>query len=195
MKPIAIDFNQSGYNSHIEDIGRAEALLLKLVDEFEQLTGNEPEDLQEFLKDPYVYTGELITNGIKVEGMELSLEKRLFLKDVDLSQLHKTYEELTQKVKEAELTLHDFDDNYKIKESVLSDIKETYTVFAETKAEQSFYKQLDALVRAYNDVHAHLKGKGLTPNVNGFVIARNDLTGVKVNTQAFKLISRTLNRT
>ena len=61
MKPIAIDFNQSGYNSHIEDIGRAEALLIKLVDEFEQLTGNEPEDLQEFLKDPYVYTGELIT--------------------------------------------------------------------------------------------------------------------------------------
>ena len=195
MKPIAIDFNQSSYNSHIEDIGRAEALLLKLVDEFEQLTGNEPEDLQEFLKDPYVFTGELITQGIKVEGMELSLEKRLFLKDVDLSQLHKTYEELTLKVKEAELTLHDFDNNYKIKDSVLSDIKETYTVFAETKAEQSFYKRLDALVRAYNDVHAHLKGKGLTPNVNGFVIARNDLTGVKVNTQAFKLISRTLNRT
>lgn len=194
MKPIAIDFNQSAFNRHIEDIYKAEAMLLKLVDEFEQLTGKQPEDLQEFLNDPYTYTGELITEGVKVEGLDLSLDKKLFLKDVDLKPLHHTYEELVRKVKEAELTLRDFNDDYKVKESVLKDIELTYTTYAVSKAEQSFYKRLEALIDAYNECHSHLKEKGLTTNVNGFLIGRTDLNGIRLNTQAFKLVARTLNR-
>jgi tryptophan synthase beta subunit len=97
-------------------------------------------------------------------------------------------------VKEAELTLLDFTPDYKVKEEVLKDIQETYTTYAVTKAEKDFHKRLEALVEAYNGIHSHLKGKGLTPNVMGFLMGRTDLEGIKVNTQAFKLISRSLNR-
>lgn len=191
-KPI--DFNQSGYNAHLKDIRNTEAVLLELVNEFKKLVGNEPKDLEEFLKDPYTYTGELITEGVKVEGLDLSLDKKLFLKDIDLKSIHSAYDQLKKVVQEAELTLLDFTPEYKVKEEVLKDIKDTYTTFAVTKAEKDFYKRLEALVEAYNGVRSHLKEKGLTPNVNGFLLGRNDLEGVRVNTQAFKLVSRTLNR-
>lgn len=191
-KPI--DFNQSGYNAHLKDIRNTEAVLLELVNEFKKLVGNEPKDLEEFLKDPYTYTGELITEGVKVEGLDLSLDKKLFLKDIDLKSIHSAYDQLKKVVQEAELTLLDFTPEYKVKEEVLKDIKDTYTTFAVTKAEKDFYKRLEALVEAYNGVRSHLKEKGLTPNVNGFLLGRSDLEGVRVNTQAFKLVSRTLNR-
>jgi len=191
-KPI--DFNQSGYNAHLKDIQTAEAVLLELVSEFKELVGNEPQDLEEFLKDPYTYTGELLTQGVKVEGLDLSLDKKLFLKDIDLKTIHSAYDQLKQVVKEAELTLLDFTPDYKVKEEVLKDIQETYTTYAVTKAEKDFHKRLEALVEAYNGIHSHLKGKGLTPNVMGFLMGRTDLEGIKVNTQAFKLISRSLNR-
>ncbi len=191
-KPI--DFNQSGYNAHLKDIRNTEAVLLELVNEFKKLVGNEPKDLEEFLNDPYTYTGELITEGVKVEGLDLSLDKKLFLKDIDLKSIHSAYDQLKKNVKEAELTLLDFTPEYKVKEEVLKDIKDTYTTYAITKAEKDFHKRLESLVDAYNGVHIHLKEKGLTPNVNGFLIGRTDLEGVKVNTQAFKLVSRSLNR-
>ena len=191
-KPI--DFNQSGYNAHQKDINKAEAVLLELVSEFKELVGNEPQDLEEFLKDPYTYTGELLTQGVKVEGLDLSLDKKLFLKDIDLKTIHSAYDQLKQVVKEAELTLLDFTPDYKVKEEVLKDIQETYTTYAVTKAEKDFHKRLEALVESYNGIHSHLKGKGLTPNVMGFLMGRTDLEGIKVNTQAFKLISRSLNR-
>ena len=191
-KPI--DFNQSGYNAHLKDIQTAEAVLLELVSEFKELVGNEPQDLEEFLKDPYTYTGELLTQGVKVEGLDLSLDKKLFLKDIDLKTIHSAYDQLKQVVKEAELTLLDFTPDYKVKEEVLKDIQETYTTYAITKAEKEFHKRLEALVESYNGIHFHLKGKGLTPNVMSFLIGRSDLEGIKVNTQAFKLISRSLNR-
>lgn len=191
-KPI--DFNQSGYNAHLKDINTAEAVLLELVNEFKKLVGNEPKDLEEFLKDPYTYTGELITEGVKVEGLDLSLDKKLFLKDIDLKSIHSAYDQLKKVVQEAELTLLDFTPEYKVKEEVLKDIKDTYTTYAVTKAEKDFYKRLESLVDAYNGVHIHLKEKGLTPNVYGFLIGRTDLEGVRVNTQAFKLVSRSLNR-
>ena len=191
-KPI--DFNQSGYNAHYKDIQNAEAVLLELVSSFKELVGNEPQDLEEFLKDPYTYTGELLTQGVKVEGLDLSLDKKLFLKDIDLKTIHSAYDQLKQVVKEAELTLLDFTPDYKVKEEVLKDIQETYTTYAVTKAEKDFHKRLETLVEAYNGIHSHLKGKGLTPNVMGFLLGRSDLEGVKVNTQAFKLISRSLNR-
>lgn len=191
-KPI--DFNQSGYNAHQKDIHNAEAVLLELVSSFKELVGNEPQDLEEFLKDPYTYTGELLTQGVKVEGLDLSLDKKLFLKDIDLKTIHSAYDQLKQVVKEAELTLLDFTPDYKVKEEVLKDIQETYTTYAITKAEKEFHKRLEALVESYNGIHFHLKGKGLTPNVMSFLIGRSDLEGIKVNTQAFKLISRSLNR-
>ena len=191
-KPI--DFNQSGYNAHLKDIRNTEAVLLELVNEFKKLVGNEPKDLEEFLKDPYTYTGELVTEGVKVEGLDLSLDKKLFLKDIDLKSIDSAYEQLKENVKEAELTLLDFTPEYKVKEEVLKDIKDTYTTYAVTKAEKDFHKRLESLVDAYNGVHIHLKEKSLTPNVNGFLIGRTDLEGVKVNTQAFKLVSRSLNR-
>ena len=191
-KPI--DFNQSGYNAHQKDIHNAEAVLLELVSSFKELVGNEPQDLEEFLKDPYTYTGELLTQGVKVEGLDLSLDKKLFLKDIDLKTIHSAYDQLKQVVKEAELTLLDFTPDYKVKEEVLKDIQETYTTYAVTKAEKEFHKRLEALVESYNGIHFHLKGKGLTPNVMSFLIGRSDLEGIKVNTQAFKLISRSLNR-
>ena len=191
-KPI--DFNQSGYNAHQKDINKAEAVLLELVSSFKELVGNEPQDLEEFLKDPYTYTGELLTQGVKVEGLDLSLDKKLFLKDIDLKTIHSAYDQLKQVVKEAELTLLDFTPDYKVKEEVLKDIQETYTTYAVTKAEKDFHKRLEALVESYNGIHFHLKGKGLTPNVMSFLIGRSDLEGIKVNTQAFKLISRSLNR-
>ena len=191
-KPI--DFNQSGYNAHQKDINKAEAVLLELVSSFKELVGNEPQDLEEFLKDPYTYTGELLTQGVKVEGLDLSLDKKLFLKDIDLKTIHSAYDQLKQVVKEAELTLLDFTPDYKVKEEVLKDIQETYTTYAITKAEKEFHKRLEALVESYNGIHFHLKGKGLTPNVMSFLIGRSDLEGIKVNTQAFKLISRSLNR-
>ena len=191
-KPI--DFNQSGYNAHQKDINKAEAVLLELVSSFKELVGNEPQDLEEFLKDPYTYTGELLTQGVKVEGLDLSLDKKLFLKDIDLKTIHSAYDQLKQVVKEAELTLLDFTPDYKVKEEVLNDIQETYTTYAVTKAEKEFHKRLEALVESYNGIHFHLKGKGLTPNVMSFLIGRSDLEGIKVNTQAFKLISRSLNR-
>lgn len=191
-KPI--DFNQSGYNAHQKDINKAEAVLLELVSSFKELVGNEPQDLEEFLKDPYTYTGELLTQGVKVEGLDLSLDKKLFLKDIDLKTIHSAYDQLKQVVKEAELTLLDFTPDYKVKEEVLKDIQETYTTYAITKAEKEFHKRLEALVESYNGIHFHLKGKGLTPNVMSFFIGRSDLEGIKVNTQAFKLISRSLNR-
>jgi hypothetical protein len=191
-KPI--DFNQSGYNAHLKDIQTAEAVLLELVSEFKELVGNEPQDLEEFLKDPYTYTGELLTQGVKVEGLDLSLDKKLFLKDIDLKTIHSAYDQLKQVVKEAELTLLDFTPDYKVKEEVLKDIQETYTTYAITKAEKEFHKRLEALVESYNGIHSHLKEKGLTPNVMSFLIGRSDLEGIKVNTQAFKLISRSLNR-
>ena len=191
-KPI--DFNQSGYNAHQKDIQNAEAVLLELVSSFKELVGNEPQDLEEFLKDPYTYTGELLTQGVKVEGLDLSLDKKLFLKDIDLKTIHSAYDQLKQVVKEAELTLLDFTPDYKVKEEVLNDIQETYTTYAVTKAEKDFHKRLEALVESYNGIHFHLKGKGLTPNVMSFLIGRSDLEGIKVNTQAFKLISRSLNR-
>lgn len=191
-KPI--DFNQSGYNAHLKDIQNAEAVLLELVNEFKGLVGSDPEEFNEFLKDPYTYTGELLTQGVKVEGLDLSLDKKLFLKDIDLKTIGLTYERLNQMVKEAELTLLDFTPDYKVKEEVLKDIQETYTTYAITKAEKDFHKRLEALEEAYNGVHSHLKGKGLTPNVMSFLIGRSDLEGIKVNTQAFKLISRSLNR-
>mgnify|MGYP005990731429 FL=1 len=190
----AIDFNQSGFNSHIEDVYKAETLLLKLIDEFSNLVGAEPEELQAFLNDPFVYTGELVTEGIKIEGMDLSLDKRLFLKDVNLQSLQDTYEELKNQVKVAELTLLDFDNDFKVKESVKKEIETTYTTYAVTKAEKDFHKRLEALADAYNEVHRYLQEKGLTPNVNGFLIGRNDLKGIRVNTQAFRLVSRALNR-
>ena len=191
-KPI--DFNQSGYNAHLKDIRNTEAVLLELVNEFKKLVGHEPQDFEEFIQDPYTYTGELITQGVKVEGLDLSLDKKLFLKDIDLKSIHSVYDQLKKAVQEAELTLLDFTPEYKVKEQVLKDIQETYTTYAVTKAEKDFYKRLEALVEAYNGVHSHLKGKGLTPNVNGFLLGRSDLEGVRVNTQAFKLVSRTLNR-
>jgi len=191
-KPI--DFNQSGYNAHLKDIQNAEAVLLELVNEFKKLVGHEPQDFEEFIQDPYTYTGELITEGVKVEGLDLSLDKKLFLKDIDLKSIHSAYDQLKKNVKEAELTLLDFTPEYKVKEEVLKDIKETYTTYAVTKAEKDFHKCLETLVEAYNSVHSHLRGKGLTPNVNSFLIGRTDLEGVKVNTQAFKLVSRSLNR-
>ena len=191
-KPI--DFNQSGYNAHLKDIQTAEAVLLELVSEFKELVGNEPQDLEEFLKDPYTYKGELLTQGVKVEGLDLSLDKKLFLKDIDLKTIHSAYDQLKQVVKEAELTLLDFTPDYKVKEEVLKDIQETYTTYAVTKAEKDFHKRLEALVESYNGIHSHLKGKGLAPNVMSFLIGRSDLEGIKVNTQAFKLISRSLNR-
>ena len=191
-KPI--DFNQSGYNAHLKDIQNAESVLLELVNEFKGLVGSDPEEFNEFLKDPYTYTGELLTQGVKVEGLDLSLDKKLFLKDLDLKSIHSAYEKLKQVVKEAELTLLDFTSEYKVKEAVLKDIEETYTTYAVTKAEKDFHKRLEALVEAYNGIHSHLKGKGLTPNVMSFLIGRSDLEGIKVNTQAFKLISRSLNR-
>ena len=191
-KPI--DFNQSGYNAHQKDIQNAEAVLLELVSSFKELVGNEPQDLEEFLKDPYTYTGELLTQGVKVEGLDLSLDKKLFLKDIDLKTIHSAYDQLKQVVKEAELTLLDFTPDYKVKEEVLKDIQETYTTYAITKAEKDFHKRLETLVEAYNGIHSHLKGKGLTPNVMGFLIGRSDLEGIRVNTQAFKLVSRSLNR-
>ena len=191
-KPI--DFNQSGYTAHLKDIQNAEAVLLELVNEFKGLVGHEPQDFEEFLKDPYTYTGELLTQGVKVEGLDLSLDKKLFLKDIDLKTIGLTYERLNQMVKEAELTLLDFTPDYKVIEEVLKDIQETYTTYAITKAEKDFHKRLEALEEAYNGVHSHLKGKGLTPNVMSFLIGRSDLEGIKVNTQAFKLISRSLNR-
>ena len=191
-KPI--DFNQSGYNAHLKDINTAEAVLLELVNEFKKLVGHEPQDFEEFIQDPYTYTGELITEGVKVEGLDLSLDKKLFLKDIDLKPIHSVYDQLKKVVQEAELTLLDFTLEYKVKEEVLKDIQETYTTYAVTKAEKDFYKRLEALAEAYNGVHLHLKGKGLTPNVNGFLLGRGDLEGVRVNTQAFKLVSRTLNR-
>ena len=191
-KPI--DFNKSGYTAHLKDIQTAEAVLLELVNEFKGLVGNEPQDLEEFLKDPYTYTGERLTQGVKVEGLDLSLDKKLFLKDIDLKSIHSAYDQLKQVVKEAELTLLDFTPEYKVKEQVLKDIQETYTTYAVTKAEKDFYKRLEALVEAYNGVYSHLKGKGLTPSVNGFLMGRSDLEGVRVNTQAFKLVSRSLNR-
>jgi len=191
-KPI--DFNQSGYNAHQKDIQNAEAVLLELVSSFKELVGNDPQDLEEFLKDPYTYTGELLTQGVKVEGLDLSLDKKLFLKDINLKTIHSVYDQLKQVVKEAELTLLDFTPDYKVKEEVLKDIQETYTTYAITKAEKDFHKRLEALVESYNGIHFHLKGKGLTPNVMSFLIGRSDLEGIKVNTQAFKLISRSLNR-
>ena len=191
-KPI--DFNQSGYTAHLKDIQNAEAVLLELVNEFKGLVGHEPQDFEEFLKDPYTYTGELLTQGVKVEGLDLSLDKKLFLKDIDLKAIHIAYNQLKQVVKEAELTLLDFTPDYKVKEEVLKDIQETYTTYAITKAEKEFHKRLEALVESYNGIHIHLKGKGLTPNVMSFLIGRSDLEGIKVNTQAFKLISRSLNR-
>ena len=191
-KPI--DFNQSGYNAHLKDINTAEAVLLELVNEFKKLVGHEPQDFEEFIQDPYTYTGELITQGVKVEGLDLSLDKKLFLKDIDLKSIHSVYDQLKKAVQEAELTLLDFTPEYKVKEQVLKDIQETYTTYAVTKAEKDFYKRLEALVEAYNGVYSHLKGKGLTPSVNGFLMGRSDLEGVRVNTQAFKLVSRSLNR-
>ena len=191
-KPI--DFNQSGYNAHLKDIQNAEAVLLELVNEFKKLVGHEPQDFVEFIQDPYTYTGELITEGVKVEGLDLSLDKKLFLKDIDLKTIHSAYDQLKKVVQEAELTLLDFTPEYRIKDEVLKDIQETYTTYAVTKAEKDFHKRLEALEEAYNGVHSHLKGKGLTPNVMGFLIGRSDLEGVKVNTQAFKLVSRSLNR-
>ena len=191
-KPI--DFNQSGYNAHLKDINTAASVLLELVNEFKKLVGHEPQDFEEFIQDPYTYTGELITEGVKVEGLDLSLDKKLFLKDIDLKPIHSVYDQLKKVVQEAELTLLDFTLEYKVKEEVLKDIQETYTTYAVTKAEKDFYKRLEALAEAYNSVHSHLKGKGLTPNVNGFLLGRSDLEGVRVNTQAFKLVSRTLNR-
>lgn len=191
-KPI--DFNQSGYNAHLKDINTAEAVLLELVNEFKKLVGHEPQDFEEFIQDPYTYTGELITEGVKVEGLDLSLDKKLFLKDIDLKSIHSVYDQLKKAVQEAELTLLDFTPEYKVKEQVLKDIQETYTTYAVTKVEKDFYKRLEALAEAYNGVHSHLKEKGLTPNVNGFLMGRSDLEGVRVNTQAFKLVSRTLNR-
>ena len=191
-KPI--DFNQSGYNAHLKDINTAEAVLLELVNEFKKLVGHEPQDFEEFLQDPYTYTGELITEGVKVEGLNLSLDKKLFLKDIDLKSIHSVYDQLKKAVQEAELTLLDFTPEYKVKEEVLKDIQETYTTYAVTKAEKDFYKRLETLAEAYNSVHSHLKEKGLTPSVNGFLMGRSDLEGVRVNTQAFKLVSRTLNR-
>ena len=191
-KPI--DFNQSGYNAHLKDINTAEAVLLELVNEFKKLVGHEPQDFEEFIQDPYTYTGELLTQGVKVEGLDLSLDKKLFLKDIDLKTIHSAYDQLKKVIQEAELTLLDFTPEYKVKEEVLKDIQETYTTYAVTKAEKDFYKRLETLVEAYNGVHSHLKGKGLTPNVNGFLLGRSDLEGVRVNTQAFKLVSRTLNR-
>lgn len=110
-KPI--DFNQSGYNAHQKDINIAEAVLLELVSSFKELVGNEPQDLEEFLKDPYTYTGELLTQGVKVEGLDLSLDKKLFLKDIDLKTINSAYDQLKQVVKEAELTLLDFTPDYK----------------------------------------------------------------------------------
>ena len=191
-KPI--DFNQSGYNAHLKDIQNAEAVLLELVNEFKKLVGHEPQDFEEFIQDPYTYTGELITEGVKVEGLDLSLDKKLFLKDIDLKPIHSAYDQLKKVVQEAELTLLDFTPEYRIKDEVLKDIQETYTTYAVTKAEKDFHKRLEALEEAYNGVHSHLKGKGLTPNVMGFLIGRSDLEGVKVNTQAFKMVSRSLNR-
>jgi len=191
-KPI--DFNQSGYNAHLKDIQNAEAVLVELVNEFKKLVGHEPQDFEEFIQDPYTYTGELITEGVKVEGLDLSLDKKLFLKDIDLKPIHSAYDQLKKAVQEAELTLLDFTPEYKVKEEVLKDIQETYTTYAVTKAEKDFHKRLEALEEAYNGVHSHLRGKGLTPNVMGFLIGRSDLEGVKVNTQAFKLVSRSLNR-
>lgn len=191
-KPI--DFNQSQFDAHLKDIQKAEAVLLELVSKFKELVGYEPKDFEEFIKDPYTYTGELITQGVKVEGLELSLEKKLFLKDINLKTIHTAYEELNRVTKEAELNLNDFTPEYKVKEEVLKDIKDTYTTYAVTKAEKDFHKRLEALVEAFNSVHSHLKEKGLTPSVNSFVIGRTDLEGIKVNTQAFKLVSRSLNR-
>lgn len=121
-KPI--DFNQSGFDAHLKDIQKAEAVLLELVSKFKELVGYEPKDFEDFIKDPYTYTGELITQGVKVEGMELSLEKKLFLKDINLKTIHTVYEEL----------------NKVVKEEVLKDIKDTYTTYAVTKGEKDFHK-------------------------------------------------------
>ena len=145
-KPI--DFNQSGFDAHPKDIQKAEAVLLDLVSKFKELVVYEPKDFEDFIKDPYTYTGELITQGVKVEGLELSLEKKLFLKDINLKTIHTAYEELNKVTKEAELNLNDFTPEYKVKEEVLKDIKDTYTTYAVTKAEKDFHKRLEALVEA-----------------------------------------------
>ena len=49
-KPI--DFNTSGFNSHLKDIQKAEAVLLELIAAFKEQVGNEPQDFTEFIKDP-----------------------------------------------------------------------------------------------------------------------------------------------
>ena len=77
---------------------------------------------------------------------------------------------------------------------MLEELKVTYTTYAETKAEKDLHRQLEALVSAYNTIHHHMKDKGLTPSVNTLIINRSDLQGVRVNTQAFKIIARSLNR-
>jgi hypothetical protein len=191
-KPI--DFNQSGYDSHLKDINKAEAVLLELIASFKELVGNEPQDFNEFIKDPYTYTGELLTSKVKVEGMELSLDKKLFLTDIDLSKIHSTYTTLKEVCTESEITLLDFTPEYKVKESVLEEMKVTYTTYAETKAEKELHKHLEALVGSYNTIHHHMKDKGLTPSVMQLFIGRTDLKGVRINTQAFKIIARSLNR-
>lgn len=191
-KPI--DFNQSGYDSHLKDINKAEAVLLELIASFKELVGNEPQDFNEFIKDPYTYTGELLTSKVKVEGMELSLDKKLFLTDIDLSKIHSTYTTLKEVCTESEITLLDFTPEYKVKESVLEEMKVTYTTYAETKAEKELHKHLEALVGSYNTIHHHMKDKGLTPSVMQLLIGRTDLQGVRINTQAFKIIARSLNR-
>ena len=191
-KPI--DFNTSGFNSHLKDIQKAEAVLLELIAAFKEQVGNEPQDFTEFIKDPYTYTGELLTNAVKVEGIELTLDKKLFLTDIDLSVIHNTYSTLKEACAVSEVNLLDFTPDYKVSEAVLEELKVTYTTYAETKAEKDLHKQLEALVSAYNTIHHHMKDKGLTPSVNTLIINRSDLQGVRVNTQAFKIIARSLNR-
>ena len=178
-KPI--DFNQSGYDSHLKDINKAEAVLLELIASFKELVGNEPQDFNEFIKDPYTYTGELLTSKVKVEGMELSLDKKLFLTDIDLSKIHSTYTTLKEVCTESEITLLDFTPEYKVKESVLEEMKVTYTTYAETKAEKELHKHLEALVGSYNTIHHHMKDKGLTPSVMQLFIGRTDLKGVRLS--------------
>ena len=105
-KPI--DFNTSGFNSHLKDIQKAEAVLLELITAFKEQVGNEPQDFNEFIKDPYTYTGELLTNAVKVEGIELTLDKKLFLTDIDLSAIHNTYSALKEACANSEVNLLDF---------------------------------------------------------------------------------------
>ena len=174
-KPI--DFNTSGFNSHLKDIQKAEAVLLELIAAFKEQVGNEPQDFNEFIKDPYTYTGELLTNAVKVEGIELTLDKKLFLTDIDLSVIHNTYSTLKEACAVSEVNLLDFTPDYKVSEAVLEELKVTYTTYAETKAEKDLHKQLEALVSAYNTIHHHMKDKGLTPSVNTLIINRSDLQG------------------